>query len=258
MVGWMYLIIIILANTVGSLSGMGGGVLIKPLFDLLGYHSMLEISFYSSVAVFTMSLVSTYGQLKNKIKINPTLTYTLSIGSVLGGILGSVLLNSFVIFFTNEKTVELIQMILFIVTLLFSYFYSLVNLKGFDIKNKYVMVSVGILLGGLASFLGIGGGPINVALVMFLFWTKLKEATVYSIIMIFCSQLFKLLTIYFTTGFGSYDKTILLYIIPAAIIGGFIGARLSGKLSDRAVKKVYQLIIICVLLLTFYNIWSLA
>ena len=49
----IYFIVIILANSVGAVSGMGGGVIIKPVFfDSLGFHSLSAITFYSSVAVF--------------------------------------------------------------------------------------------------------------------------------------------------------------------------------------------------------------
>lgn len=44
-IGWLYFIVIILANTVGSLSGMGGGVIIKPVLDAIGAHSVGTISF---------------------------------------------------------------------------------------------------------------------------------------------------------------------------------------------------------------------
>lgn len=33
MKGFIYFIVIILANTVGAISGMGGGVIIKPVLD---------------------------------------------------------------------------------------------------------------------------------------------------------------------------------------------------------------------------------
>lgn len=65
MVGIIYAIIIVLANTIGAVSGMGGGVIIKPLFDAIGADSVTTITFYSTVAVFTMSFVSTLGQRKN-------------------------------------------------------------------------------------------------------------------------------------------------------------------------------------------------
>ena len=44
----IYFITIFLSNTVGALSGMGGGVIIKPVLDFLGFHSLNSIAFYSS------------------------------------------------------------------------------------------------------------------------------------------------------------------------------------------------------------------
>ncbi len=45
MIGLIYFVVIVLANTVGAISGMGGGVLIKPILDLIGAHSVAGISF---------------------------------------------------------------------------------------------------------------------------------------------------------------------------------------------------------------------
>lgn len=51
----IYFLIIFCASTIGSISGMGGGVIIKPALDFIGYHSLSSITFYSSVAVLTMA-----------------------------------------------------------------------------------------------------------------------------------------------------------------------------------------------------------
>lgn len=125
--------------------------------------------------------------------------------------------------------------------------------RNFGLKSIVWYMISGISLGFLASFLGIGGGPINVALLMLCFGMTIKAATVYSIITIFCSQLAKIIAIGTTTGFGRYDLKILFYIIPAAIIGGFLGATLSGKISAKKVRIIYQLVLIFVFAINIYN-----
>lgn len=105
----------------------------------------------------------------------------------------------------------------------------------------------------LASLLGIGGGPINVSVLMLLFSLPIKEATVYSICTIFFSQFAKLITIALTTGFGQYDLTVLWFVVPAAIIGGSLGAKLSNVLSPNKVTVVFQGVILLVLLINLYN-----
>ncbi|ALS02251.1 hypothetical protein ATZ33_12910 [Enterococcus silesiacus] len=253
-IGIIYFIVIILANTVGAISGMGGGVIIKPVLDTLHFHPLAAISFYSSVAVFTMSIVSTLRQLKNGLKLQMPIAVLVSLGSVIGGISGNSVFESLLRLFSDEKYVQLIQIILTIVTLVFAYFYTKIgNERSLRLSRPIWYVIVGLFLGFISTLLGIGGGPINVALLMLCFGIPIKEATVYSIITIFFSQAAKLFTIAQTTGFGRFDLAILLYVIPAAILGGFVGALISGKVSSERVTQVFQLVILLVLLLNLWN-----
>jgi len=253
-IGIIYFIVIILANTVGAISGMGGGVIIKPVLDTLHFHSLAAISFYSSVAVFTMSIVSTMRQLKNGLKLQIPIAVFVSLGSVVGGISGNTVFESLLRLFSDEKYVQLVQIILTIVTLLFAYFYTKIgNERSLELSHPVWYVIVGLFLGFISTLLGIGGGPINVALLMLCFGIPIKEATVYSIVTIFFSQAAKLVTIAQVTGFERFDLSILLYVIPAAIVGGFVGALISGKISSERVTQVYQVVILLVLLLNLWN-----
>lgn len=85
LLGFVYSVVIIFACSLGSLTGMGGGVMIKPIFDAIGVHDVVSISFYSSVAVFTMSLISTVRQVKNGIQFHKKRVTITIIGSIVGG-----------------------------------------------------------------------------------------------------------------------------------------------------------------------------
>ncbi|EGO8197503.1 sulfite exporter TauE/SafE family protein [Enterococcus faecalis] len=257
MIGFIYFVVIVLANTAGAVSGMGGGVLIKPIFDFIGAHSVAAISFYSAVAVFTMSLVSTSKQLTSRRKINWQIALWVSGGAVLGGILGNIAFNQLLLFFQNENPVQMIQIFLTIVTLLFAFFYTKYDWPRFQLKKNFWYCFCGLILGFLASLLGIGGGPINVSLLMLMFALPIKEATVYSICTIFFSQLAKIVTIAETTGFGLYDLKILWFVIPAAIIGGLLGAKVSTILSPQKVTIVFQTLVLLVLIINLYNGYQL-
>ncbi|WYJ77433.1 hypothetical protein DOK78_002071 [Enterococcus sp. DIV2402] len=256
-IGIIYFLVIVLANTVGAVSGMGGGVLIKPIFDFIGAHTVAAISFYSSVAVFTMSIVSTSRQLTSGRKINWKIVVWVSAGAVLGGILGNSAFDYFLRIFANDDAVQMIQIILTIITLLFALFYTKYDWKNFQLSHSFWYLVCGLILGFFASLLGIGGGPINVSLLMLMFSIPIKEATMYSICTIFFSQLSKLVTMGVSTGFGDFDLTMLIYIVPAAIIGGLLGAKLSTMLSEKKVTTVFQLVIMCVLLINCYNSFQL-
>lgn len=249
----MYFIVIIIANTMGAVSGMGGGVIIKPLLDLMGTHSVSEVSFYSTVAVFVMSIVSTTRQLRTKISFNVAMASSLSLGAVIGGVIGNYTFNFLLLAFQSDMITQLIQIILTIVTLVFAFLYTKFSWTSFNLNFRIYYVLCGFILGFLASLLGIGGGPINVALLMLMFSVPIKDATVYSICMILFSQLAKLITISFVTGFESYDLSILWYIIPAAFFGGILGAGFSKIMIKEKVLTVFQGVIVIVLLINIYN-----
>lgn len=256
MVGIIYFIVIILANTIGAISGMGGGVLIKPIFDAIGVHSLVEISFYSTMAVFTMAIVSTWRQIRSGMSVIWQQALLISLGAVAGGVLGNVAFDSLLKQLSADH-VQLIQIALMILTLLGSLMYTRSSQPSLNLQSFGYFILVGGILGFLASLLGIGGGPINVALLMFCFQLPLKEATIYSLVTILFSQLAKIITILSTTGVVQYDLNMLWYIIPAAIIGGTLGAKCSQKLSVKHVGQVYQLVIIFVLVPNLYNAFVL-
>ncbi|WLD29176.1 MULTISPECIES: sulfite exporter TauE/SafE family protein [unclassified Clostridioides] len=252
-IGLIYFFVIIFANTVGAVSGMGGGVIIKPLFDAIGVHSLSEISFYSSVAVFTMAIVSTIKQIKNGININYKLTIAISSASVIGGGIGNTLFQTLLKICSSENTVMGIQIILTIISLGFAYLYTKKSWKSLELKDIKWYVLVGGFLGLLSTLLGIGGGPINIAIIMLFFGIPIKETTVYSIIIILFSQLSKLASIGLSVGYARYDLSLLVFIIPAAILGGSLGAKLSKTLKDDTVLVVYQYIVVFVIFLNVLN-----
>lgn len=251
--GFIYFIVIVLANTVGAISGMGGGVIIKPVFDFLGYHSVSAISFYSAVAVFTMAVTSTIRQIIKGNKIDLGTLAWLSFGSVIGGIGGNVTFEKLLSFFSEDRYVQLVQIVLTIFSLLFAFFYARSPWTSYHFTSGWSYLLCGLGLGFLASLLGIGGGPINVAFLMLLFSIKMKEATIYSIGTILFSQLAKLTSIFLGTGVAMYDLSMLYFIIPAAILGGTLGAYTSNILSEKKVSMVFQVITLFVLGINIYN-----
>ena len=80
----IYFLIAIGATTVGSLTGMGGGVIIKPLMDVLHDFDVQTIGVISSLTVFSMSVVSIGKQMLAKTKIPFGTAIPLALGSVAG------------------------------------------------------------------------------------------------------------------------------------------------------------------------------
>lgn len=165
----LYGIIIIFATFMGAFVGLGGGVIIKPLLDLIGKDSVAVVNFISTCAVFSMSISSTVKHIRSKTKIDFKLIISLSVGAVIGGILGSKLFDYLLGIFNNNMLKSLQGLILGILLVISVIYINIKNAKSFKITNPICIVAVGLTLGFIASFLGVGGGPINVAFVVLFF-----------------------------------------------------------------------------------------
>ena len=76
---------------------------------------------------------------------------------------------------------------------------------------------------------------------------------IYFILALF-AQISKLTTVALTTGFSGFDLSIAPFMIVGAILGGFIGASLNKKCSEKTVEKAFNGVQLLVLGITVFNI----
>lgn len=250
MIELIYSVIILVATLLGALAGLGGGIIIKPLLDLIGFHDVSTISFLSSCAVLSMAIYSIFRQVRNGAEFDWKMILYVGIGAIIGGNVGSQLF-SYVINVFDETLVKILQALMLAVLLILTIVVINKNIK-FSIRKKSMYIFLGILLGIVSSFLGIGGGPINVAVFTMFFSVDIKRATIFSLATILFSQTSNLLTIFITTGFKQYDFELLSWIIPSAIAGGIIGSYFNKIASEQVIKRVFSLAIICVIFTNIY------
>jgi len=246
----VYLLIAFIATCLGTLAGLGGGVIIKPALDTLGGYDVFVIGVLSSATVLSMSMVSTARRIIGGVRIDKILM-VLAIGGIAGGCIGKQIFQYFMIHITPERLIGL-QAVMIIALLQIALFKN--RLPHWQIDNLFLVLLMGVLLGTLASFLGIGGGPINVAVLCMFFAMDIKEAAAGSIFIILCSQASKLIAMALTTGFGPYDYSILFYMIPAGVAGGILGPILKNRLSHRIIEVIFKVVVIAIIVLNVYNI----
>ncbi len=250
----IYSAVILAATSLGAFVGLGGGVIIKPVLDFIGKEPRMQVDFLSAMAVFTMSVVSTGKYLNKKQKYDIGIILFIAAGSIIGGYLGSAVMD-FIGGYVEQQIIRCVQAFTLAVLLAAVSVYVGKCSFSFHIKNKASIMVVGLVLGFFASFLGIGGGPINVAVLTLFFSMSVKESAVYSVAIIFFSQLSKLITIFATAGFEPYAhqcKT-LIFILPAAVIGGIIGSSLNRKTDDKIIRKIFVAVMISLVVLNIYN-----
>lgn len=255
MVTVLYSIIIFVACTIGAIVGIGGGVIIKPLLDFIGVHSVEVVGFISTCAVFAMSISSSVKHITAKTKFDKKIVLLVSFGSIFGGIIGNEIFDlAFEKFNTNiVKGVQAVIIATFIIFVIF--YVNSKNIKSFKIKNPVLIVLTGLMLGLMSAFLGIGGGPINTTFLVLLFSFTLKESAVYSVAIIFFSQLSQLVTIFINNQFEPYKEyfPIVLIGMAVSVIGGIIGSKLNKKLSNKVITVIFSVVLSLVAVINVYN-----
>lgn len=250
----IYSAVILVATSLGAFVGLGGGVIIKPILDFIGQEPRMQVDFLSCIAVFTMSIVSTVKQIRNKVEIKKNIVLLISFGSIAGGFLGSLgvsqLENA-----VDSNTVRCVQAFILASLLAAVSIYVGKSKFSLKIKNNFAICLVGLMLGFFASFLGIGGGPINVAVLTLFFSMNVRDSAVYSVAIIFFSQITKLITLFSSSGIEPYAhqwKT-LIFILPAAILGGILGSKLNRRFDDKIIRKVFVAVMVLLVILNVYN-----
>ncbi|MGG7176371.1 sulfite exporter TauE/SafE family protein [Clostridium paraputrificum] len=251
-------LISLLASLVGAISGIGGGVIIKPILDSIGIMNVSTISFLSGCTVLTMTITSLIRNKKNKsgTNINYGVTFYLAIGSAFGGVIGKVLFDIIRNNLSSENIVGLIQSIILLIIniVIILYFKNKSNINTLKINNKSICILMGISLGVISSFLGIGGGPLNIALLYYFLSMSAKESTINSLFIIFFSQVTSLVTTLLTGNIPEFDLIFLVLMCSGGVLGGIVGSKVGKKMDDCKTENFFMLVL-C--MLTFINIFNI-
>ncbi len=249
----IYIVVVLFATTLGALAGIGGGVIIKPVFDAFGEYSAAQISVISSCAVFAMSLVSmviSSKQIKEQKQHIKTIL-PLAVGSAFGGWLGEFMFSGF---HKNDSLIRIIQNVILLILIIFVVIYMKnEKRKSLNKKEWYITALTGIALGCISAFLGIGGGPINVAVITLVFGLEIKTAVIGSLLTILFAQGTKLASIA-VKDVSSFNIKLLPYVIIAGICGALLGRMFNKKASDKAVNSCFIAVQMLIILLCLFNI----
>ncbi|MCL2558792.1 MAG: sulfite exporter TauE/SafE family protein [Treponema sp.] len=256
LIGFIYSAIIFFACILGAIVGLGGGLFLRPIFDAIGHHSVIEIGFFSSLAIFSMAIVSTAKKIHEGSRIDAKIAFLISLGAISGGALGNLLLERLLAFFPDARSVQSVQIVATIIVLVLSLVFTAKNNLRYDLKNKAAILGLGVLLGIIGAFLGIGGGPLNVPIFMIFFGLGIKQATSYSIVIILFSHLSRLVTLGISSGgYEGFDLSILPFVVVSAGLGGFIGAKLNKIFSEKTVKRLFQGTLCFIILLNIVSVF---
>lgn len=252
----LFFVISFLVSIVGSICGIGGGIFIKPIFEAFEIMGIVEINFLSGSMVLAMSSVNSLRSFKTTGELELKLTLPLALGAVAGGIAGKAAFSRAVLFLSSGSALSLIQSSLVLLMAVFSLFYTFAKdrISTLRIEKPPFCLLIGFFLGFLSSFLGIGGGPINLVILSYFFSMDDKKAASNSLLIILLSQAASLSQILAAGTLPPVTAVQLGAMILGGILGGQIGSSIKKGLDAQAMRKAFAGAMVFLTLISLYGI----
>ena len=119
-------LVALLACLIGSICGMGGGVIIKPVLDASGFLPVAQINFFSCCTVLGMTLWSVTKSLTGgESRIDLRLSTPLAAGAAVGGLVGKRAFSAMAALCSNAGTAGGVQAALLLAATLLTMLYTL-------------------------------------------------------------------------------------------------------------------------------------
>ena len=251
----LFFVVAFLSSIVGAICGIGGGVVIKPVLDMMQMGAPATINFLSGCTVLSMSLYSVSKALRaGDSKVEMSTGTPLALGAAAGGVVGKEMFSAVKAFFNGSPMVGGVQAIALGIITLGTLLYTInkSRIKTHTTSNKVVCLVIGLLLGIMSSFLGIGGGPINLVVLGFCFGMDTKTAAANSLYIILFSQAASLIAT-LISGVTEFRIFALLLMVAGGIGGGIVGRKLNKKMDNKAVDKLFIGLMVLIVCICIYN-----
>jgi len=242
------------STSIGALFGISGGVIIRPTMDLVGQLDIAVVQFLSSTTVLAMSTYSVTNGLLSKSErlINLRTTTPLGVSAAIGGTSGALIFR----WLLNGTNTARIQSLSFVIVIGCTFIFFLFKQKIVPRKLEQNLfgLPIGLVLGMISGFLGIGGGPINLAVLFYFYGMDAKAAAQNSLCIIFISQLFNLLANLVLRTIPPFEMHSLALMIAGGICGGIVGRWAAKRFSTRTADRLPVIITGLVLAIGLVNL----
>lgn len=255
----LFFAVSLLASTIGAICGIGGGVIIKPALDFLQVASVATISFLSGCTVLSMASYSVGKMLTNPdIRIDMRICTPLAIGAAIGGALGNSAFSQLKSLLGGSDAIGAVQAgclgIITVATL--AYTINRRRIQTLELQSLPAIVLIGLALGLMSSFLGIGGGPINLVALYYFFSMTTKNAAQSSLYIILFSQLSSLAITLALGRVPAFEPLALVLMVAGGILGGIAGRALFVRIDERIVGRLFIGLMVAIIGISAYNVYQ--
>ena len=224
------------AGVLGSMIGLGGGIVVVPVLTFFGFPPTLAAS-NSLFAAFSNAVGSTFSYSRQK-RIEYSLGLKLGLLSIPGTILGAL--------FSSDVTPGIFKVLFGLVLILSAIYIFLrkkIETREKKLTKQMIVFAIGasFFAGIISSFFGIGGGTIFVPLMVVGIGMTMKKAAPTSQFILLFASLSGIIT---HSILGHPDFIQSGFLAAGAFVGGLVGARLSLDIKERYLQILVSAIII--------------
>lgn len=239
-----YLVITgLLAGFVGSLFGLGGGIIIVPALTLIFNVPVAVAVGTSLVSIVAVSTVAGINYLKSgraDLELGITLAAATSLGAATGGLLAEYLPARIV--YISFSIILLIAA----VNMTRPRRIMLIDRKYNSASNTAIGWGLSLVAGNVSGILGVGGGIIQIPMMRTVMKVPFKIATATSSYMIGITVA-PAAVIYMLRGDIDTFKS------AAIILGTFAGSRVGAAVSYRITSLLLRLLFVAIMIFTAYK-----
>jgi len=224
------------AGILGSIIGLGGGIIIVPVLTFFGFSPALAAS-NSIFAVFSNAIASSISYAKQR-RIEYSIGFKLGLLSIPGTVVGA--------FISSEITPSIFK-ILFALILISASIYIFskrkIEQKNYNLSKQIMILAIGasFFAGIISGLFGVGGGIIFVPLLVVAMGLSMKNAVPTSQFILLFASASALLT-HTILGHPDFYQALLLSV--GAFVGGLVGARLSLEIKENSLKILISIVMI--------------
>jgi uncharacterized membrane protein YfcA len=224
------------AGILGSMIGLGGGIVVVPVLTFLGFSPQLAAS-NSLFAAFSNAVASTISYAKQK-RIEYLLGLKLGLLSIPGTILGA--------FISSDITPSVFKMLFGIVLVVSSvYIFSKRRMesKAYNLSKQVTVLSVAasFFAGIISSLFGIGGGIVFVPLMVIAIGLSMKLAAPTSQFILLFASASGMIAHAFLAHPDFYQS---LLLAGGAFGGGLVGSRLSVEIEEYKIRIIVSVVLV--------------
>jgi uncharacterized protein len=248
-------VVSLVAGVIGSMVGIGGGIINAPYLSYLNYTPS-QISSTSLIAVLFTSISSSIQYIRKGLT-EKKFGMVLAISSIPGTFVGVYISNSFTL---NEFRFYFALILMGTsVYLLFRSKLLGQEKKASGLSEHYtnwksprllVLVILSFMAGILSSSFGIGGGIIFVPCLIIVLGLGMKKASATSQFALIFTSLSGLI-LFILDGKPNYSMGFILSL--GSIIGGTLGSMLTSRLKSDILLKIFSILLLVVSLKLIYD-----